>query len=109
MHVRFFALLAAGALLMLATQLTLGQRIVALAADRVEIATGNRSWDNDPAAATDPQATPTPSGAGRQLSAGPVVGLICAFVASTLALGVAVGVRRRIDKVAGPPPDEEDD
>jgi hypothetical protein len=44
-----------------------------------------------------------------RLSAGPVIGLICAIAASSLALGIAFGLRRRIDRIAGPDPDQEDD
>jgi hypothetical protein len=45
----------------------------------------------------------------QRLSAGPVIGLICAIAASSLALGIAFGLRRRIDRIAGPDPDKEDD
>lgn len=45
----------------------------------------------------------------QRLSAGPVIGLICAIAASSLALGLAFGLRRRIDRIAGPDPDKEDD
>jgi hypothetical protein len=44
-----------------------------------------------------------------RLSAGPVLGLICAIAASSLALGIAFGLRRRIDRIAGPDPEKEDD
>ncbi|MBK9711128.1 MAG: hypothetical protein IPO81_07275 [Kouleothrix sp.] len=44
-----------------------------------------------------------------RLSAGPIIGLILAIVASSLALGIAFGVRRRMDQIAGPPPDDEED
>lgn len=44
-----------------------------------------------------------------RLSPGPIIGLICAIVASSVALGVAFGIRRRIDKIAGPDPDKADD
>jgi hypothetical protein len=44
-----------------------------------------------------------------RLSAGPVIGLICAIAASSLALGIAFGLRRRIDRIAGPDPNQEDD
>ena len=44
-----------------------------------------------------------------RLSAGPILGLICAIVASSVALGVAFGLRRRIDRIAGPDPDKEAD
>ena len=106
MGVRFFALLA-GAILLLVAPLPLQHRGVTPAAGSQEAARG----DGLPAVGTpaDPQATPGPSGAPARLSAGPILGLVCAFVASTIALGVAVGLRRRIDRIAGPPPDEEDD
>ena len=53
---------------------------------------------------------PTGGAEGEQrLSAGPVIGLICAIAASSLALGIAFGLRRRIDRIAGPDPDKEDD
>ena len=45
----------------------------------------------------------------RRLSAGPIFGLICAIVASSVALGIAFGIRRRIDRIAGPDPDKADD
>ncbi|HEU5101571.1 MAG TPA: hypothetical protein VFU22_21260 [Roseiflexaceae bacterium] len=45
----------------------------------------------------------------RRLSPGAVLGLICAVTASSLALGLAFGLRRRIDRIAGPNPDKEDD
>ena len=52
-----------------------------------------------------------PDGVGqdRRLSPGPVIGLICAIVASSVALGIAFGLRRRIDRIAGPDPEKEDD
>jgi hypothetical protein len=40
------------------------------------------------------------------LSPGPIIGLICAIVASSVALGVAFGIRRRIDRIAGPDPEK---
>jgi hypothetical protein len=46
---------------------------------------------------------------GERLSPGPVIGLICVIVTSSLALGVAFGIRRRIDRIAGPDPDKQDD
>ena len=45
----------------------------------------------------------------RRLSPGPILGLICAIAASALALGVAFGLRRRIERIGGPDPDKEDD
>ena len=45
----------------------------------------------------------------RRLSPGAIIGLICAIVASSVALGVAFGLRRRIDRIAGPDPDQADD
>jgi hypothetical protein len=45
----------------------------------------------------------------RRLSPGPIIGLICAIVASSVALGVAFGLRRRIDRIAGPDPEKADD
>jgi hypothetical protein len=44
-----------------------------------------------------------------RLSPAPVLGLICAIVASSVALGVAFGLRRRIDRIAGPDPEKEAD
>ena len=44
----------------------------------------------------------------RHLSPGPIIGLICAIVASSVALGVAFGLRRRIDRIAGPDPEKAD-
>jgi hypothetical protein len=46
---------------------------------------------------------------GRPLSPGPIIGLICAIVASSVALGVAFGLRRRIDRIAEPDPEKADD
>jgi len=45
----------------------------------------------------------------RRLSPGAIIGLICAIAASSVALGVAFGLRRRIDRIAGPDPDKADD
>ena len=42
----------------------------------------------------------------RPLSPGPIIGLICAIVASSVALGIAFGIRRRIDRIAGPDPEK---
>jgi hypothetical protein len=53
--------------------------------------------------------TPPPAGRPRRGLAGAVFGLVLAFIASMVALGFAFGLRRRIDKIAGPPPDEDDD
>jgi hypothetical protein len=44
----------------------------------------------------------------RRLSLGPMIGLICAIVASSVALGIAFGLRRRIDRIAGPAREKED-
>ena len=60
-------------------------------------------------AASSQPTPPADGGAERRLSAGPIVGLIVAFLASTIALGVAFGVRRRIDRIAGPDPEQDDD
>ena len=45
----------------------------------------------------------------QRLSPGPIIGLICAIVASSVALGIAFGIRRRIDRIAGPDPEKADD
>lgn len=108
MDVRFFALLA-GAILLLVAPLPPQNRGVTPAAGGQEAARGDGLQSAAPGTPAVPQATPGPSGAPARLSAGPILGLVCAFVASTIALGVAVGLRRRIDRIAGPPPDEEDD
>jgi hypothetical protein len=57
------------------------------------------------------RAATMPDGVGqdRHLSPGPIIGLICVIVASSVALGVALGLRRRIDRIAGPDPEKEDD
>ena len=57
------------------------------------------------------RAATMPDGVGQnqQLSAGPIIGLICAIVASSVALGIAFGLRRRIDRIAGPDPEKADD
>jgi len=52
---------------------------------------------------------PDNAGQERPLSPGPIIGLICAIVASSVALGVAFGIRRRIDQIAGPDPEKADD
>jgi hypothetical protein len=56
-------------------------------------------------------AATTPDGLDqdRPLSPGPIIGLICAIVASSVALGVAFGLRRRIDRIAGSDPDKAED
>lgn len=60
-----------------------------------------------------PTATPSASGAssaplGRSM-AGPIFGVVMAFLASTAALGFAFGLRKRINALAGPDPDDGDD
>jgi hypothetical protein len=45
----------------------------------------------------------------RRLSPGSIIGLICAIAASSVALGIAFGLRRKIDRIAGPDPDKADD
>jgi hypothetical protein len=45
----------------------------------------------------------------RRLSPGPIIGLICAIAASSVALGVAFGLRRRIDRIAGPDTEKGDE
>jgi hypothetical protein len=64
-----------------------------------------------PQALFDRSAASSPEDAdqARRLSAGPVIGLICAIAASSVALGIAFGIRRRIDRIAGPDPDKADD
>jgi hypothetical protein len=59
----------------------------------------------------EPRAATMPDSVGqeRRLSPGPVIGLICAIVASSVALGIAFGLRRRIDRIAGPDPEKVDD
>ena len=52
---------------------------------------------------------PDNAGQERPLSPGPIIGLICAIVASSVALGVAFGILRRIDQIAGPDPEKADD
>ena len=54
-------------------------------------------------------ATPDNVAQERRLSPGPIIGLICAIVASSMALGVAFGLRRRIERIAGPDRDKADD
>ena len=54
-------------------------------------------------------ATPDNVAQERRLSPGPLIGLICAITASSMALGVAFGLRRRIDRIAGPERDKADD
>lgn len=44
----------------------------------------------------------------RPLSPAPIIGIICAIVASSVALGIAFGIRRRIDRIAGPDPEKAD-
>ncbi len=50
----------------------------------------------------------TPAALGRSM-AGPIIGVALVFLASTLALGFALGLRKRINAIAGPDPDEEKD
>jgi hypothetical protein len=52
-----------------------------------------------------------PDGVGQEqrLSPAPLIGLICAIVASSVAVGIAFGIRRRIDRIAGPDPEKVDD
>jgi hypothetical protein len=45
----------------------------------------------------------------RRLSPGSIIGLICAIAASSVALGIAFGLRRKIDRIAGSDPDKADD
>jgi hypothetical protein len=75
----------------------------AMAAPALEIAPGGRFADHRSAWTEDgvDQA--------RRLSPGAIIGLICAIAASSVALGVAFGLRRRIDRIAGPDPDKADD
>ena len=54
-------------------------------------------------------AQPTGVDQERRLSPGAIIGLICAIAASSVALGIAFGLRRRIDRIAGPDPDKADD
>jgi hypothetical protein len=57
-------------------------------------------------------ATPTPTANAAPLGrsmAGPIIGVALVFLASTLALGIALGLSRRIAAVAGPNPDEEEE
>lgn len=58
-----------------------------------------------------PVPTPVPEQAGsntrnRNLLVGIAMGV--ALFSSSLALGIAVGIRRRIDRIAGPLPDEDE-
>jgi hypothetical protein len=55
------------------------------------------------------EATPAPGAAGVPLSPGAVLGLGLAIMSSMIALGLAFGIRRQIDRVAPPPPDEDED
>jgi hypothetical protein len=48
------------------------------------------------------------SGNGRSV-AGPIIGVALAFIASTIALGLALGLRKRMNAVAGPKPQDERD
>jgi hypothetical protein len=41
--------------------------------------------------------------------AGAIVGVVLVFLASSVALGFALGLRKRINAIAGPDPDKEDD
>ena len=54
-------------------------------------------------------ALPDAANQEHRLSPGAIIGLICAIAASSVALGVAFGLRRRIDRIAGPDPDKADD
>ncbi len=39
----------------------------------------------------------------------PIIGLMLVIVTSSIALGIAFGIRRRIDAIAGPDPEQDDD
>ncbi|HJZ46149.1 MAG TPA: hypothetical protein VKE41_03250 [Roseiflexaceae bacterium] len=64
-----------------------------------------------PSSVIEPRATSTNNRADDQprLSLGPVLGLICAIVVSSVALGIAFGLRRRIDRLAGRDSEKEAD
>jgi hypothetical protein len=55
----------------------------------------------------------TPTGAAQSsaaaMSPGAIIGIILVVLSSAVALGIAVGLRRRINQIAGPDPDKEDD
>jgi hypothetical protein len=67
-----------------------------------------RLGSDAPGAAMDLRAAPGQADQGRRVSAGTVIGLALAFLASAIALGIAFGIRRRIDRMVPPPDDEED-
>jgi hypothetical protein len=54
-----------------------------------------------------PRATTTNN--DRSMSLGPIIGLICGIVASSVAFGFALSLRRRINQIAGPVPEKDDD
>jgi hypothetical protein len=39
----------------------------------------------------------------------PIAGLVLVILSSSVALGIAFNLRRRIDQIAGPDPEKEDD
>jgi hypothetical protein len=92
----------------------------AMAARALEIAPGELSVNRPPAwtengmlrpagMAAHRAAQPDGIDQARRLSPGAIIGLICAIAASSVALGVAFGLRRRIDRIAGPDPDKAED
>ena len=56
--------------------------------------------------ATPPQPGPGPTTRGM---VGPIIGVVLVFMASAVAFGFAMGLRRRINEIAGPDPDPEDE
>jgi hypothetical protein len=84
------------------------QARLAVADDRNGIAATTRLEGDALGNTVDIQATPVPTDKRGQASAGPAIGLALAVLASTIALGIAFGIRRRIDRLV-PPPDEEED
>src|SRR5215212_4561292 len=61
-------------------------------------------WTEDAIPSTWVAAQPDDVNQDRRLSPGAIIGLICAIAASSVALGIAFGLRRRIDRIAGPDP-----
>ena len=54
-------------------------------------------------------ASTTPQGPTTRGMVGPIIGIALVFMASAVGFGFALGLRRRINAIAGPDPEEEED
>jgi hypothetical protein len=62
-----------------------------------------------PASSLAQEPTPAPPADEGRRNGLVALALVLGIASSSLALGIAFGIRRRIDMLAGPPPDDEDD